>query len=79
MSKFIRTIGNTASNGISFDLYENKDASATIRPVRNMTDLPRKKWQKFDSLEAAENRIDDICGNDLFGAQRVAKLKEVWL
>jgi len=79
MATFIRAIGRCAVNGISFDVYENKDGSATVRPVQKGTDFPRPSWRNYESLEELENTIDKLVGEDLTGASRVQKLKEIWL
>jgi hypothetical protein len=79
MSEFIRSIGNCRVNGIGFDLYENKDDTATIRPNRLGADFPNRSWIKFDSVESAEAAIDHIAGEDTEGAQRVQNLKNHWL
>ena len=79
MSQFIRTIGKCAVNGISFDLYENKDSSATIRPVKNGHTFPRASWLGFDGLEQAEAEVDQVAGEDSEGAERVQNLKNAWL
>ena len=79
MSTFQRSIGNCTLNGIGFDLYENKNGSAAVRPVNRTVDFPRKHWLTFDSLAAAERSIDSAAGVDTEGAQRVRNLKRAWL
>lgn len=79
MATFIKTIGRCAVNGLSFDLYENDDSSATIRPVKNGHDLPRKQWRKFENVDAATSAVDDAAGEDATGAQRVLNLIRAWL
>ncbi len=79
MSTFIRIIGRASWNGYGFDLYENKDGSATIRPTRNGNDLPTRFWKKFESIKAAENKIEFIAGEDVYGIDRVIKLINEWL
>lgn len=79
MTKFIRTIGKCAVNDISFDVYENKDGSATVRPNNRGTDFPKSKFIKFDSLDVMDVEIDNLVGEDVLGAQRVQALKRVWL
>lgn len=74
---FIRSIGRCLVNGYGFDLYENEDGTATVRPVKLYRDLPKSKWVKFDSLESAEKAIENIAG-DTSGAERVRELIEVW-
>ena len=76
MSKFIRTIGRAALNGFHFDLYENKNGTATIRPARNLHDLPPKHWVKFKSLDEVETMIDKI---DLEGVVLVKHLINKYL
>jgi hypothetical protein len=76
MSKFIKSIGRCYVNNIGFDLYENKDKSATIRPLKLGHQFPKKYWFKFDSLILAEEFIDNI---NLHGASLVQHLKEVLL
>lgn len=75
---FIRTIGNCALNGYSFDVYENKNGSATIRPVKSMSDFPRPQWMTFKDLDSLENWVENRCG-DVVGAGRVQILKGIFL
>ena len=79
MAKFIRSIGNCLVNNFGFDLYENKDGTAVIRPVKLRRDFPSKHWIRFDSLEDAEKTIERVAGEDTEGAQRVYKLIKAWL
>ena len=76
MSTFIRTISKTRYNSIGFDVYENKDGSATIRPEKLGHDLPSKHWVKFDSLNAIEKFIESI---DMTGVQLVFELQKRFL
>ena len=75
MSKYIRTIGDVYVNYICFDIYENKDGSATIRPCKAGSDFPRKKWICFESLEALEANLELNNEHDLSGAALVHYLK----
>lgn len=76
MSKFIRMIGRAYFNNVGFDVYENEDGSATVRPVKLWHDFPKKHWIKFDSLDHLEEWLDKI---DLSGVELVAALQELWL
>jgi hypothetical protein len=78
MSNFIRSIGGCYVANIGFDLYENKNGSATVRPIKLGHDFPKTKWLKFKDLAAAEAAIDSISPG-LTGAQRVAALQQAWL
>lgn len=78
-SEFVRTIGRCFVNSRGFDLYENKNGTATIRFTHPGGDLSKNLWKNFPSLEAAENVIDRIAGEDTIGAERVQKLKNAWL
>jgi len=78
MAKFIRSIGNCLVNNYGFDLYENENGTATIRPVKLSRDLPRKMWLTYDSIDDAEAAINDMAGEDSEGAQRVKRLIDVW-
>lgn len=77
-AQFIRTIGKCSFNGYSFDVYENTNGSATIRPCRFSNTLPAPNFILFDSLNNLEKKLNDICG-DLEGVDRVRKLIEVYL
>lgn len=63
-SEFIRNIGQCRWNGIGADLYENQDGTATIRFDKNGSDLPRKTWQKFDSVDDAVIHIERHQGSN---------------
>ncbi|WP_045860290.1 hypothetical protein [Teredinibacter purpureus] len=76
MSKFIRSIGKCAVNGIGFDIYENKNGSATIRPTKMNSDLPRKFWKTFDGADKLESFIDQHDNQHLTGAGLVQALKD---
>jgi hypothetical protein len=78
MSKFIRSIGGCYVANIGFDLYENKNGTATVRPVKLGNDFPKPKWLTFPNLEAAELAIETAAKGEV-GAQRVHNLKQVWL
>ena len=76
MSKFIRIVGGCSVNNIGFDVYGNKDGSATLRPTKCGNHMPRSKWVKFESLDCLEEKIEKI---DLCGANLVQKLKDIYL
>ena len=73
MSEFTRTVGRISYNGYSFRLYENKDGSATLKPVKNGHDLPKINWRTFKNLEEAECKIDEWAGEDSEGVQPSSK------
>lgn len=77
MPKFIRSIGKCYVNRIGFDLYQNQDYSATIRPTTPAKDFPKGKWIKFESLEDAESWIDSIDKDEYTGASLVQAIKNV--
>ena len=70
MSEFIRIIGGCSFNGFGFDIYENKNGSATVRPTKNGNHMPTKKWINYESIERLESALDQICG-DSTGVDRV--------
>lgn len=77
MTKFIRSIGKCYVNNIGFDIYENQDGTAHIRPTKQGGhDLPRKYWETFASVEDAEAFVDQHDSGDLTGAGLVQKLKD---
>lgn len=69
MSKYITCVGGLRVNNFSFDIYENKDGSASIRANKLGYDLPTKTWLTYNSVEEAKDYINEVCG-DLEGAQR---------
>ncbi len=69
MSNYITCVGRSRVNNFSFDLYENKDGSASIRPCKLGHDLPTTTWLTYKSVDEARDYIDKVCG-DLEGAQR---------
>jgi len=74
MAKFIRSIGRCYVNGVGFDLYQNSDGSATIRPTRIDGRGYRKRcWLKFSSLGRAESFIESF---ECEGASLIQKLKD---
>lgn len=76
MSTLIRCIGKCYVNRFGFDLYENDDGTAHIRPTKQGGhDLPRKYWKVFNSLESAESFIEHQDEDGLTGAGLVQKLK----
>lgn len=64
MSKFIRNIGKVRWNGLSADLYEKKDGTASIRFEKYGTELPRRTNLLFNSLELAESFIEKKAGSN---------------
>lgn len=72
MSIFIKSIGNCRVNNIGFDVYENKDGSATIVPEKLTKNLPKKFWVRFENLNSLNIYLDDI---GLTGAILVQELK----
>lgn len=69
MSTYITCVGRARINNFSFDVYENKDGSASIRANKLGHDLPTKTWLIYSSVEEAKDYIEKVCG-DLEGAQR---------
>jgi hypothetical protein len=69
----IRAIGGCRVNGIGFDLYVNRDGSATIKPEKQGTPLPKRYWMHFTDLESAERYIEST---GLTGAALVHQLKK---
>lgn len=69
MSNYITCVGRARVNGFSFDVHENKDGSASIRPNKLMHDLPTATWLTYDSVDDALGFIESVCG-DLEGVQR---------
>ena len=76
---FIKSIGKVYFNNIGFDLHENEDGTATIRPVKLGHDLPGWEWKKFESLEAAENWIDKQWTDNLTAVGFVSKLQDIMM
>lgn len=73
-SLWLRPVGNTLLANYGFDLYINKDASYTLRPVKLGNDLPANKFVKFNTYEDFLNVCEDKQGVDL-----VQLLKEKYL
>lgn len=69
MSNYITCVGRARINNFSFDVHENKDGSASIRPNKLGHDLPTKTWLTYESVDDALAYIEDVCG-DLEGAKR---------
>jgi len=70
MSNYITCVGRSRVNNFSFDIYENKDGSASIRANKLGHDLPTRTWLTYSSIEEAKDFVKEVCG-DLEGAERV--------
>lgn len=66
---YISCVGRSRVNGFSFDIHENKDGSASIRPNKLGHDLPTTTWLTYNSVEQAKDYIEEVCG-DLREAER---------
>lgn len=69
MSNYITCVGRARINDFSFDVHENKNGSASIRPNKLGYDLPTATWLTYDSVDDALEFIEELCG-DLEGAER---------
>ena len=69
MSTYITCVGRARVNNFSFDVHENKNGSASIRPNKLGHDLPPKTWLTYKSVDDAKDYIEEVCG-DLEGAER---------
>ncbi|HBF46199.1 MAG TPA: hypothetical protein DDW91_06865 [Shewanella frigidimarina] len=76
MATYIRTIAKIRFNNVGFDIYENKNGTATIRPENLGSDFPKSKWIDFDSLEELEEFID---GLGMTGVSLIAHLQDRFL
>lgn len=74
--EFIRKVGRSSFNGISFDIYINTTGTATLRPCYNDKPLNIKYWITARNLDALERKLDNICGKKCFSIERVTKLIE---
>lgn len=81
--KLIRTIGNCRLNGYAFDLFESNAGNAVIRIEKDYEYVGRKNWLYFDSVEEANNCVDNIAidcdGDQIYGTERVYALMQRWV